>query len=85
VWCVLVARLLGSPLAAGPLPWHVAADHPTDHGYQAVCEPMRCCGAKTPHASWLGPWHEDRDSAEQDADEHNRQFPSHGARVKALK
>jgi hypothetical protein len=84
MWAIIVARLMTSPLILGPLPWSAPAPHPGDRGYLAVCAPMRCCGAKQPHASWQGPWHPDKESAQRDADEHNRRFADHGARVVSL-
>jgi hypothetical protein len=83
-WVAMAAWLMTSPQALAPLPWTPRDAHPTDHGYLAVCRPMRCCGSKTPHASWQGPWHPDRESAQHDADAHNRQFPDHDARLLSL-
>jgi hypothetical protein len=48
----------------------------------AVCEPVRTGPPKQPHAEWQGPLRKKYDDAKKDADDHNRQFPDHGARIR---
>jgi hypothetical protein len=49
--------------------------------YRAVCAPIRTGPPKKPHAEWQGPCRSRYDLAKKDADEHNKKFPEHGARV----
>jgi hypothetical protein len=49
--------------------------------YEAVCAPMRTGPPKKPHSEWQGPCRSKYDDAKKDADDHNKQFPGHGARV----
>src|SRR4051812_30948694 len=76
---VELSRLMWRPLA---FVLAVATAAPAfGEAYQAVCEPMRTGPPKKPHAEWRGPCRFKRDAAKRDADEHNRQFRDHDARV----